>query len=260
MPIKVTSRITSEKIRIDFLPGSLVEATHIQHIYFDSANDGGTFKLWVNGETTAAITFSATPATLVSNINTALDALANLTAGDIVASGSVITDITLTASGAGNKFFRILPHPDNETTITQGTPNNNPKEVHDVTTQGSSWITLSAQASSFSWERSLETVDVTAISEFDRLEIGVAEAVSFDISLYKLEAGSEDWVYAIYGGNNGLLWVFPEGKVVGKEHFQFQALIESVGEDYPDHEKVEIEISGMRQGAFTEQPNSIYRG
>lgn len=260
MPISVTSRITSEKIRIEFLPGSIIPATHVQHLLFDAAVDGGTFKLWVNGETTAAITFSAVAATLITNIDTALDALDNLTAGDIVASGTVSTDITLTASGAGNKFFRILGVPANETTLTQGTPNSEKKLVMDVTTQGSDWVILSGQATSFSWERSVELVDVTAISEYDRTEIPVAEAVSFDLSIYKLEASTEDWVYSIYSGNNGLLWLFPEGKFIGKENYRFTALLETVGEDYPDHEKVEIEIAGMRQGAWDIEPNSIYRG
>ncbi len=258
--INVTARITSEKLRLDFLPGSLVEATHVMTLAWDSAVDGGTFKIWVNGETTAAITFSATEATLITNVNAALDALPNLSAGDFVLSGSDITAMTLTATGAGNAFFRVLPDPANETTLTQGTPNNNDKEVYTVTTQGAVWVTLSAQASSFSWERSVETVDVTALSEYDRIDIPVAEGVSFDISLYKLEAGTETWVYGVYPGFNGLLHVFPEGKIVGKENFQFKALLESGGEDFPDHEKVEQELSGMRQGAFTIQPNSIYRG
>ena len=261
MPINVTSRITSEKIRIEFLPGSLVEATHEQHPLFNAAVDGGTFILWVNGESTAAISFSTTIGTLLTNIDAALDALANLSAADIVASGSVVTDVTLTASGFGNGFLRILSLPANETTLTQGTPNTNEKLIMDVpTTQGSSYVVLSGQATSFSWERSVEVVDVTAISEYDRTEIPVAEAVSFDLSIYKLEAGSEDWVYAIYAGNNGYIRVFPEGKILGKEYYAFTALIESVSEDYPDHEKVEIEVSGMRQGAWDVEPNSIWRG
>ena len=259
MPISVTSRITSEHIRIEFLPGSLTEETHVETFAFDSAVDGGTFKIWYNGETTAAITFDATPATLITNVNAALDALANTSAGDLVMSGSVITTMVITATGLGNGFVRLLSPAANETSLTQGTPNVNPKLEQTVTTQGAAWAVLSAEASSFSWERSVETVDVTAISEYDRLEIPVAEAVSFDISLYKLKAGSASWIYGVYAGNNGLFWVFPEGKEVGKENFQFKGLIESNGEDYPDHEKVEIELSGMRQGAFTIEPNSIYR-
>ncbi len=342
MPIGVTSRITSENIRLEWLPGSIAPAIHVQVLNIDAAVDGGTFKLRVNGEQTAIIsavnliaaqgtTFTTTfasdlinatshglaagtelvlnttaadlpdplvvdtvyyvinpnaddfqlsltvggaaidllddgtgthrydtqVAAVVANVQAALDALPNLTADDITVTGSVLSAVTLTATQKGNFFFRILISDDS---LTQLIANVNVKIATTVTTQGSILAVLSAQATSFSWERSVEVVDVTAISEYDRTEIPTAEAVSFDLSLYKLETGSEDWVHSVYSGNNGVLTVYPEGKTVGKEIYQMQVLIESVGEDYPDHEKVEMEISGMRQGAFLIEPNSIYRG
>lgn len=62
----------------------------------------GTFRIRItdyNGvrQMTQPITYSATPATLVSNINTALDAV--LASGAVVASGSAVTAIALTFSG-----------------------------------------------------------------------------------------------------------------------------------------------------------------
>lgn len=69
-----------------------------------TGSPSGTFRLRIidlNGvvRTTGPITYSATPATLVSNINTALDAAFG--AGLIVASGSAVTAIAITFSGAG---------------------------------------------------------------------------------------------------------------------------------------------------------------
>jgi hypothetical protein len=137
----VTKRITSEKIYIEFLPASLAPATHIQQLFFDAAVDGGTFKLWVNGETTAAITMTGTAATDIASINSALDALPNLSAGDIVASGTVITDITLTATGYGNGFLLIEVV---ENLLTQTVPNSNETLITQVTTQGSDWLRAGA--------------------------------------------------------------------------------------------------------------------
>jgi len=264
MAISVTSRITSEKLLLQWQPGSLVNATHIQDLIFDSAVDGGTFKLWVNGEITAAITMSATPATLITNINAALDALANLTAGDIVASGTVITQITLTATGAGAllTFFRILIIEGAETTLTQTVTNDNIKLQTQVTTQGSALVTLSSQAQSFEWTLTAETVDVTPLSQRDRIDLPVAEALECTVSLYKQEAlaAGEEWVYSIYDGANGVMIVYPEGKIVGKEVFSFIMLVSTDGEKFPDHEVVDVEISGKRQGDFIILPTSIYRG
>lgn len=249
-----TGRITSENIRIEFFPRSdlALPETHIQHLYFDSAVNGGTFKLWVNGEVTAAITMTGTAATDVAAINSALDALPNLNAGDIVASGAAITDITLTAAADG--YYRIYVFADN---LTKAVANTNPNVQTEVTTQGTEQIVLSAQASSFNYEGQAETVDMTAISEFDRIEVAVALAVNFELNLYKAD---ENWEHAVYPATYGTFRVFPEGKIVGKEYFQFRGLIETVSEDYPDHEKVERTISGMRQGAWHVPPNTVWRG
>jgi hypothetical protein len=249
-----TGRITSENIRIEFFPRSdaAITENHVQHFYFDSAVDGGTFKLWVNGEVTAAITFSATEATLITNVNAALDALPNLDAAELVLSGAASTDMTLTSTP--DKYYRIFVFEDN---LTQTTPNTNDHVLTEVTQQGTQQIVLSAQASSFNWEGQSETVDMTAISEYDRIEVPVALAVNWEINLYKAD---ETWEFAIYSGTYGTFRVYPEDKIVGREYFQFRGLIETVGEDYPDHEKVERTISGMRQGDWHVPPNTEWRG
>lgn len=249
-----TGRITSEEIRIEWFPRSDVaaEETHIQHLYLDDAVDGGTFKLWVNGEVTAAITWNGTIATFLASINTALDNLPNLGVGEIVATGASDADITLTAAGDG--YYRIYVFDDS---LTQTVPNTNEKIQTVVTTQGTEQIVISAQAASFNYEAQSETVDMTAISEFDRIEVAVAMAVNFEISLYK---ANEDWEHSVYAGTYGTFRIFPQGKIVGREYFQFRALIETVGEDYPDHEKVERTVSGMRQGAWHVPPATVWRG
>lgn len=64
---------------------------------------GGTFKLAFDGFTTAAISWSATNATLVANVDAALEALPNIGAGNITtAVGSMTAGVgTLTLTFAG---------------------------------------------------------------------------------------------------------------------------------------------------------------
>ncbi|HEB28833.1 MAG TPA: hypothetical protein ENI05_13925 [Porticoccus sp.] len=247
-----TTRLTSKDLVIQFLPHGAA-ATHIQHLYFHADITGGTFKLRVNGETTAAITMTGTIATDLTAINAALDALDNLTAGDIVATGTVITDITLTA--IVNLWYTIdIVDIDQLTGNTTADAN----LLTEVTTQGSILITLSDEVSQFSWEGSVETTDVTPINQFERMEIAVASAVSFDMSMFK--ASDLDWEYAIFEGQWGYVYVYQQGKIVGKKHFVMQALLEKVSESFPDHDKIEKELSGMRQGAWIVPPNTVYRG
>jgi len=259
MPLAVTTRITSENILVRWLPESLVEAIHVQSLVMDAGVSGGDFKLWVNGETTAAIAWSAVIATLLTNIDTAIDALANMAVGDIVASGADQSSMVLTASGVGNKYFRILLVDGYDTTLTGGAV---PRLATTITTQGAAWVNLTAQATSFDFDQEAELIDVTAINEVARTDLSVASTAKFTISLFKVQAATagEEWIHSLRPRNNGLIWVFPEGQVIGKENYQFQALIETGGESYPDHEKVETEITGMRQGAFLIPRKSIYRG
>jgi hypothetical protein len=248
----LTARFTSKDIQIDWLPcsdtGDGTEQAHIQHLYFHADVAAGTFKLRVNGVLTAAITYSATIATLLASINTQLDAV-TANAGDIVASGASDADITLT--GADPFYYEIYIEEDALTGNTSDDPNLTTR----VTTQGCVTVRISTEVSEFSFEGSVETVDVTAISEYERLEIPVAEAVSFDMSIFKTNSV---WELSVKQGISGILTVYPRGKFVGEEVFSFRALIDKVSESYPDHDIVEKQITGVRQGAWVIRPNSIY--
>jgi len=85
--------------------GAPVAGTNeVQTLTIGGTPTGGTFKLAYDGEITAAITWSATNATLVANIQAGLDALANLGAAAVVVSvGTAVAGIgtlLLTFSGA----------------------------------------------------------------------------------------------------------------------------------------------------------------
>lgn len=68
----------------------------VQNLEIGGTPTGGSFKLSFDGYTTAAISWSATNATLISNIDTALEALANIGSGEVT-----VADVDL-SSGIGN--------------------------------------------------------------------------------------------------------------------------------------------------------------
>src|SRR6476659_5082238 len=72
--------------------GAPVAGTNeVQTLTIGGAPTGGTFQLAYDGAIKAAITWSATHATLLANINTALDALGNGGASWIVATAGTLT-------------------------------------------------------------------------------------------------------------------------------------------------------------------------
>jgi hypothetical protein len=257
-----STRITSEGIYVEFLPFSTVApATAIWGLNFDLAVDGGTFKLWVNGESTADITMTGTALTDVAAINAALDALDNLTAGDLVASGATLDAIIITATGSDYllRYIKLLAK---DVALTQSTPNSNEKMQVTINTQGTGWVRVSDELSAFDFEAAVDTVDLTSISEYFRTHKAVAESLSGTASFYKdiVSTSVVQVQLAMAAGNTGWLRLFPEGKILGKEVISFEIIVENFGEDYPDHEKVEQEASFMRLGEWIDYPSSIWRG
>ena len=78
--------------------------SEVQTLTIGGTPSGGTFKLAFEGFTTAAITWNSTNATLVSNIDTALEALPNIgTGGVTTAVGTMTAGVgTITITFAGN--------------------------------------------------------------------------------------------------------------------------------------------------------------
>lgn len=84
--------------------GAPVQGTNeVQTLTIGGTPTGGTFKLAFDGHTSGAITWSATNATLLANIQAALDAMANIGVNGFVAAAGTLTNgigtITLTAGG-----------------------------------------------------------------------------------------------------------------------------------------------------------------
>jgi hypothetical protein len=64
----------------------------VQTLTIGGTPTGGTFQLEFGGQITGDISWSATDATLVSNIDTALEALSNIGAGDVTVADSTLTN------------------------------------------------------------------------------------------------------------------------------------------------------------------------
>jgi hypothetical protein len=96
------------------LPGAPVNGTdEVQTITFGGTPTGGTFQLSFDGATTANIAWSATNATLVANIDAALEALRTIGTGNVVTAVGTMTagigTITVTFSaGMGKKAVSTI--------------------------------------------------------------------------------------------------------------------------------------------------------
>lgn len=86
--------------------------TAVQTLTIGGTPTGGTFKLALEGFTSGPITWSATNATLVANIDAALEAMPNVGTGGVVTAVGTMTagigTITLTFSG-GNRALMPIP-------------------------------------------------------------------------------------------------------------------------------------------------------
>lgn len=76
----------------------------VQTLTIGGTPTGGTFKLAYDGQVTANITWTATDATLISNIDAALEALSNIPVGGVTTADTTMTsgigDATITFTGA----------------------------------------------------------------------------------------------------------------------------------------------------------------
>ena len=161
--------------------------------------------------------------------------------------------MTLTGAAIGN--WRIAIDADAQLLTGNSTVNDDITTL--VTTIGGAWIPLSADMSEFNYEETSETTDVTGLSEIEQEVLVVKSNASFSLSLYE---ANQSWSPIIYSGIEGRMRVFNEGKVVDKKYLEMECLLESVSGSTPDHDVLEKEVSGMRQGAWIAPPDSYWKG
>lgn len=115
-------------------------------------------------------------------------------------------------------------------------------------TVGADEIVLSGSFTSFSFDWNTDTADVTAGNEKTRSFIPTIEALTWQLSM--MDEGAYANYVEVAPRSTGLLTVYPKGTGASKPYFSFNSIIESYNNSYPFDDKVEIEISGMRNGAM----------
>lgn len=101
--------------------------SEVQTLTIGGTPTGGSFKIYFEGFTSSSITWSATDATLLANLQAAIDALPSLGTNGFIAAAGTLTDgigtITLTAGGnrAKQALGSVLSCPTNALTGTAPT-------------------------------------------------------------------------------------------------------------------------------------------
>jgi hypothetical protein len=112
MPVLTGGNVIEGSARIQQFAGVPGAGTdEVQTLTIGGTPDGGTFTLAFQGQTTAAISWSATNNTLRDNVDTALEALGTIgTGGVTTAVGTMTAGIgTLTITFAGNLTKQAVP-------------------------------------------------------------------------------------------------------------------------------------------------------
>lgn len=120
---------------------------------------------------------------------------------------------------------------------------------------GTDEIVLTSDFTSFSFNRSVETVDVTASNEKERTVKETIESMDFNIMLFDAE---QTYQADILPKACGLLSVYPTGKTSGEKYFSFNMILTGYSEDFPFDGALEIEVAGQRQGAMVAEIGSTY--
>jgi hypothetical protein len=237
------NRITSQNLVMEYTPcgdAAVMHEVELEFVQHGSDPLAGAFVLWVDGHLTAPITYNATVATLATSVGAAIDAVLPATFTVAAVGGKV----NIVADAVG--YHRILG--------LLGTLVADKINVV-VLAQGTQTVSITSQASSFSWEDTIDTTDATALNQFDAVNIPVKGSMTFEISLFRANL---DWDYFFHSAAEGQFTIYEEGKVTGKKYFAFNALLDSDGGNAPDHDKMERTISGSRQGSMVVPFNSYY--
>jgi len=113
--------------------------------------------------------------------------------------------------------------------------------------------TISADFTTFSTSRTMDTADVTAGNERARYHKGTIEDMTWEMKiLYSDQAYLDD----VKPDTTGSIEVRPEGTGAGKPMIKFNAIITDTNYSYPFDDRIEIDISGKRIGTMTNDVGS----
>lgn len=122
------------------------------------------------------------------------------------------------------------------------------------TPDGGTARTLSADFTAFNFDRSIDTVDVTAGNETSRYFKGTIEGMEWGLTLFD---ASQTYKDDLVPGTIGVLNIKPVGAGTGLEEIEFNTLLTGYSEDLPFDGALEIELSGTRIGDMVKDFGSV---
>jgi hypothetical protein len=258
MPLSTSvNRITSKDVRLYFTPYATAAQSLVFDLYIDPTVTSGNFYLRINGVQSSAISLSAFDGAADDDaraalIDTALTGIAIPLVGNSGLYTTLTDDITVVDHATKTGYYTVTMAGAlaDKCVVARIDPVSASYDTADyrleVTTHGSERIRFDAEAMSVDFQQTTETTDATALSEFHDIVLAIRQNMSGSIGLYHAQQSFR----FIFGSDvlEGRMELYGSGEGAGKEGLVVDALWEDYSETYPDHEKVEISVSWVRQG------------
>ena len=107
-------------------------------------------------------------------------------------------------------------------------------------------ITLTGDQTTFEIDRKVDTVDVTAGNEKARAFRPTIESLDWTLTIFDAQ---QSYLNRIQPRKEGKLSIYKVGLGSGKPIEEFNVLITGYSESFPFDKSLEIQITGVRQGA-----------
>lgn len=124
-------------------------------------------------------------------------------------------------------------------------------------TPGTDEIVMTGDQTAFNFSRKLDTVDVTAGNEKERAFKPTIESLDWSLSIYDAD---QSYLADILPRAEGKLSIYKIGNAATKPVVSFNTLLTGYDEDFPFDGALEIQLSGVRQGAMVEEIGSVVAG
>jgi hypothetical protein len=251
------NRKTSKDLRVYFTPYGSAAATTVVELYLDPLVTTGNVYLRINGALTSAISMSAVDGAadddaIATIIQTAIAGTKVPVIGDsglhtivattdvTVADSDVDGYMTITFSGSlAEKLVRVSVAPTSAEYQTAD-------YRVEYTTEGTQRIRLDGEAMKLDFQQTTETTDATPISDFHDMTLAIRQNMTGSLGIYH---AAQSYRF-MFGEDNleGRMEIFPYGEGSGKEEIIIDARLSDYSESYPDHDKIECELSYERLG------------
>ena len=249
---------SNEFYRIEMLPNVGQATVATLNI---TGTPAGTVKLTVDGFESADITLSAT--TMASALQTALNAITGVPSSEFTVAGTLSAGFTITGASPIRWTIGFVLGTSTNTIAIDYTTRGIGTEQLEVTDaqiiirqQGSRFLRLTADIMSMKFGTKVKTTETAGLAQIEDYPEVVGSSGTFSLSMYGTVAG--EWLIPMSTeGLSGTIYWYPTGRVIGETYAAMRVVLDGFDEDLPFHEKVEVDISGVRQGAMIAPKGTI---